>query len=97
MKLPQDCQSIEEVRREIDEIDQAIIGLIGKRFSFVREIVKYKKNADDVYAKSRYDDVINTRRGIAVSNNLNPDVIENIYRVMMDYFIKEQLNLLKNK
>jgi hypothetical protein len=38
MKLPHECQNIEEVRQEIDEIDQAIIGLIGKRFAFIQEI-----------------------------------------------------------
>lgn len=97
MKLPNECHNIEEVRQEIDKIDQAIIGLIGKRFSFIKEIIKYKTNADDVYAKNRYKDVISKRREIAVSHYLNPDVIESMYRIMMDYFIKEQLELLKNK
>ena len=97
MKLPHECHNIEEVRQEIDEIDQAIISLIGKRFSFIKEIIKYKTNSDDVYAKNRYKDVISKRREIAASHYLNPDVIESMYRIMMDYFIKEQLELLKNK
>ena len=42
MKIPHKCKNIEEVRQEIDEIDHAIIDLIGKRFSFIQEIVKYK-------------------------------------------------------
>ncbi len=65
MKLPHECQNIEEVRQEIDEIDNAIIGLIGKRFSYIQEIVKYKSNTDDVYAKNRYHAVISKRREIA--------------------------------
>lgn len=97
MKVPHECKSIKEVRQEIDEIDHAIIGLIGKRFSYIKEIVKYKTSVDEVYAKNRYNIVISKRRKIAVSHHLNPDVIENIYRIMMDYFIKEQLELLKNK
>jgi len=97
MKLPNECLSIEEVRQEIDEIDHAIISLIGKRFSYIQEIVKFKRNTDDVYAKSRYKTVISERREIAASHHLNPDVIENIYRIMMDYFIQEQLELLKKK
>jgi isochorismate pyruvate lyase len=71
--------------------------LIGKRFSFIQEIIKYKSNADEVYAKTRYHDVISKRREIAASHHLNPDVIESMYRIMMDYFIKEQLELLKKK
>jgi isochorismate pyruvate lyase len=97
MKKPKECQCIEEVRQEIDEIDNEIIGLIGKRFSFIKEIVKYKRNIDDVYAKKRYKTVISKRRELAVSNNLDPDIIERIYRIMMDYFINEQLELLKKK
>jgi isochorismate pyruvate lyase len=97
MKLPHECHSIEEVRQEIDEIDHAIIGLIGKRFSFIQEIVKYKNSIDEVYAKNRYNIVISERREIAASHYLNPDVIESIYRIMMDYFIKEQLELFKKK
>jgi isochorismate pyruvate lyase len=95
MKLPHECQNIEEVRQEIDEIDQAIIGLIGKRFAFIQEIVKFKSNSDDVYAKNRFQTVINHRRELAALHNLDPDVIENMYRIMMSYFIKEQLELLK--
>ena len=97
MKLPHECKNIEEVRQEIDEIDHAIIGLIGKRFSFIQEIIKYKSNTDEVYAKNRYNAVISKRREIAASHHLNPDVIESMYRIMMDYFIKEQLELLKKK
>jgi isochorismate pyruvate lyase len=97
MKLPHECHNIEEVRQQIDEIDQSLIGLIGKRFSFIQEIVKYKSNSDEVYAKERYDIVISKRRELATSYQLNPDVIENIYKVMMEYFIREQLELLKKK
>ncbi len=97
MKLPQDCVSIEDVRREIDNIDSEIIALIGKRLTFIREIIKYKNNDEDVYAKERYHNVIARRRELALKYQLDPDVIEELYRTMMDYFIKEQFVLLKKK
>jgi isochorismate pyruvate lyase len=97
MKLPHECKNIEEVRREIDNIDSEIIGLIGKRHDFIKVIVKYKKNTDDVYATNRYNAVIDERRKIAIQHQLSPEVIEKIYRLMMDYFIEEQLDLLHNK
>ena len=97
MKLPVECQNIEEIRRQIDEIDHAVISLIGKRFSFIQQIVKYKHKTDEVWAKDRYVAVINERREFAARHNLNPDLIEDLYRILMDYSIKEQLELLKNK
>jgi isochorismate pyruvate lyase len=97
MKLPNECRSIEEVRQEIDEIDHAIIGLIGKRLSFIQEIIKYKSDVDEVYSKKRHLAVINERRKFAANLHLDPDVIESVYRILMDYFIKEQLELFRNK
>ena len=97
MKIPHECHSIEEVRQEIDEIDHAIIGLIGKRFSYIQELIKFKTNADEVHATNRYKAVIANRREIAAGHHLNPDVIESMYKIMMDYFINEQLELLRKK
>ncbi|MBN1416657.1 MAG: chorismate mutase [Bacteroidales bacterium] len=97
MKLPNDCTCIEDVREEIDAIDNEIIGLIGKRLSFIREIMKYKNNVEEVYATDRYNAVILKRRELAMMHHLDPDIIENLYRILMDYFIQEQLELLKKK
>ena len=97
MKKPHECHNIEEVREEIDRIDNNIIGLIGERFFYIKEVVKYKKKSDDVFAADRHNLVIKKQRELATSHNLDPDVIENMYRIMMDYFIKEQLVLLKEK
>jgi isochorismate pyruvate lyase len=97
MKKQEEYHSLGEVREKIDEIDNEIIRLIGKRSAFIEEIVIYKNSIDEVYAIDRYNDVIKRRREIAVENKLDPDVIEKIYRIMMDYFIIKQLELLKNK
>ena len=97
MKLPHECQNIEEIRREIDDLDHQIIRLIAKRISYIKAIIRYKNSADDVKAKERHAAVITERRSFAENLELDPDVIENIYQVMMDYSIKIQLALLKNK
>jgi len=97
MKLPHECNSIGEVRQEIDYIDKNIISLIGQRFSYIREIVKYKNDIDAVYAKERYLNVIRIRRHYAADNKLDPDLIEDLYRIMLDYSINEQLELFKKK
>ena len=97
MRLPHECHDIEEIRQEIDEIDHAVIKLIAKRFTFIKEIIKYKNNTGEVYAKNRYLAVISERRKLAADHHLDPDVIESMFRTMMDYFIKEQLRLLTHK
>jgi isochorismate pyruvate lyase len=96
MKVPHECNTIEEVRHEIDRIDAEIIGLVGKRRDFIQAIVKYKNNTEEVYATDRYNAVIEERRKMAIMHGLSPDIIEKIYRLLMDYFIEEQLDLLRN-
>ena len=95
MKNPGDCTSIVEIREGIDLIDKQLIELIGKRFQYVKEIVKFKSNKEDVEAKPRYEEVLRVRKQWAAEQNLNPDVIETIYKTMIQYFIEEQLNILK--
>ena len=95
MKNPGDCTSIVEIREGIDLIDKQLIELIGKRFQYVKEIVKFKSNKEDVEAKPRYEEVLRIRKQWATEQNLNPDVIETIYKTMIQYFIEEQLNILK--
>ena len=97
MILPHECNSIGEVRQEIDYIDKNIISLIGQRFSYIREIVKYKNDIDAVYEKERYLNVIRIRRNYAADNKLDPDLIEDLYRIMLDYSINEQRELFKKK
>jgi isochorismate pyruvate lyase len=98
MKKPTECTTIEEIRAEIDRIDAEVIRLLGKRFGFVKEVVKYKnKDKDSIIAQKRYDSVVKSRRTWAVENGLNPDLIENIYKQLMNYFIGEELKIAEKE
>ena len=98
MCTPEDCNSIQDVRQQIDRIDGEIIKLIGERFGFVKAVVKYKKpTKDSIIAQERYDYVINKRRELAEQHGINPDVIEQMYRLLMNHFIEEELKLIANK
>jgi len=96
MKQPDKCENIEEIREAIDNIDKEIIRLIGRRFGYVKEIVKFKnKDRDSIVDKDRYNEVIENRRKLAVENGLNPDLIENIYKNLIDHFINKEIEIAK--
>jgi isochorismate pyruvate lyase len=95
MKNPKDCKTIDEVREEIDAIDKQIINLLGERFLYVKDIVRFKKNEEDVIARKRYDQVLKARREWATEQRIDPDIIENIYKTLIQYFIAEQKKILK--
>jgi isochorismate pyruvate lyase len=95
MKLPEECTNINEVRDSIDQIDEEIVDLLKRRFAFVKEVVKYKEaNKDSIIAKERFDKVISKRREMAKEAGLDPDVIEKVYRTLIEYFINEELKIM---
>lgn len=96
-KLPQECSDITEVRNEIDAIDSEIIKLLSTRYSYVREVVKYKeKTASCIEASDRRAAVIASRRKWAEEADLNPDVIESVYNTLIEYFIVEEKKIMNN-
>lgn len=98
MKLATECTSIEEVREAIDHLDEQIISLLGERFTYVKEVVRFKKPTEEsIVAQSRFDSVISTRRALAEKHGLDPDLIEKIYRDLLSHFIDEELKIVKKK
>lgn len=86
--------NLEELRIEIDKCNNDIIEAIKKRFYFTREIGKLKKeNNLSSYDKNREDKVINNVRMMAKNNNLNEDMVENIFKIIMEQVIKEHEKL----
>lgn len=98
MKLPQECKSLEEVRQQIDSVDSEIMRLFGLRFKYVQEVVKYKAgDRDSIVAAKRREEVLKKRRELAELNGLNPDIFENVYKMLIDHFIEEELKIVNKK
>jgi chorismate mutase len=96
-KSPSECKSKEEIRTQIDRIDEEIISLFGLRFQYVSEIVKYKTNAESVVAQDRKDQVIKQRGEWAEKYGLDKETFEQIYRFLVDHNIGKELEILKKK
>ena len=90
-----ECKSIEEVRENINKIDRKIVELISQRSSYVGQAAKFKKTTQDVKAPSRVEEVISKVRGIAVEHDLDPDIVEKIYRIMISCFIDYEMKIYK--
>jgi len=97
VKTPSECISKEEIRAQIDSIDQEIIALFGLRYQYVNEIVKYKKDVESVVAQHRKDHVIKVRGEWAEMHGLDKNTFEQIYRFLVDHNIGKELELLEKK
>ncbi len=95
-KLPLECTNIDEVRSEIDHIDYEIIRLLATRTEYVSEVVKYKqKNGLSIEAPNRRNAVLKSRSEWAEQAGISPDVIEDIYNKLIDYYIQVEKKLIQ--
>ncbi len=81
------CNSIADVRDNIDRLDVTLVALLAERGAYVREAARLKPRKADVVDRARIADVIAKVRGQAESHGFDADVIEAIYRSMIDRFI----------
>jgi len=87
MKSPAECASLDEVRAEIDRIDHAIVSLIGERAGYVHRAARFKTSEAAVAAPERQEAMLRARRAWAEQADLDPGVVEKLYRDLVAYFI----------
>ncbi len=92
MKQPQDCLNIQEIRAAIYSLDRDIINKLGQRFEYVKPAAKFSNNTEeDIKTVVRFNSMLQQRRVWAEENNLHPDVVEKLYRDLVNYLINEEL------
>ena len=97
MKDPDECANIHEVREEIDIIDREVIEALSKRFQYVIAAARFKTSEASVRSSDRFQAMLQQRREWAGESGLNPDVVENIYRDLVSYYIEEELKHYKSQ
>lgn len=90
MKPPENCASIEDVRENIDALDREIVALIGRRAQYVTVAARFKTGEESVRARTP-EGMLDARRRWAEEEGLDPEVVENVYRTLIDHFVQREL------
>ena len=83
---PEQCESLAQVREQIDRIDAQIVQLLAERGGYVLAAARFKRSAAEVRAPQRVEQVIARVRALAERQGAMPDVVERIYREMIEAF-----------
>jgi isochorismate pyruvate lyase len=86
MTLPEDCESLVQVRAEIDRLDEQIVRLLAERGGYVLAAARFKRSANDVRAPQRVEQVVERVRALALQHGALPEVVERIYRTLIEAF-----------
>jgi isochorismate pyruvate lyase len=94
------CNSLGEIRDEIDRLDDAIVALMAERAMYVKDAARFKRDAYQVSAPARQAEVYAKVRALADRHNRGfenlPDVVEAAYRSMVAAFIANEQSYFLN-
>jgi isochorismate pyruvate lyase len=95
-KSPQDCSNMQELRNLIDEIDRDLVAKIALRVECVDQAAKLKMGLSlPAHIPERIEAVIANVRLHAQKLGSNEDLVESIWRVMIDWAVKHENALMK--
>jgi isochorismate pyruvate lyase len=80
------CETLAEVRENIDRIDRQILALMAERGQYVAEAGRFKANPAAVSDPVRVEAILAKVRKIAAEDGLSPDVAERTFRAMIAAF-----------
>ncbi|WP_345986913.1 chorismate mutase [Sulfurimonas sp. HSL1-2] len=90
------CNSLAEVREEIDKLDDQIVELIAKRNNYIKQAARFKNTIDEVKAPERIDAVIQRLRRKALDLDLSPNLVADLYTMMINEMVETEISELRN-
>ena len=87
---------IEEIRKNIDDVDNQIISLLARRISFVKDVIKYKQRHNkDIFDSGRIDEILKERQQAAKELGLEPSLIKSLFEGIIDDSMKLQKKMIE--
>jgi len=95
MKSPADCHNMTELRVEIDRLDGEIVALLARRVGYIDRAAQLKP-AEGLPARieDRVEAVVANVRARAEAAGLDPDLVEALWRPMIDWSIAREEKVL---
>lgn len=93
--LSESTESLEALRRQIDELDNALIELLSKRMRVSREIGQYKREHDmTVVQTGRYTEILDKRGAQGVLCGMSGDFVKSIFEAIHEESVRQQIDIM---
>lgn len=88
-------KTIDEIRQEIDQIDETIVKSLGERQRIVKKVLADKlASSSDVRDTDREEKLIDKLKHIAAKEGVDPYFLEQMYREIIQYSVRYQTHAL---
>jgi isochorismate pyruvate lyase len=84
IKDPQACETMLDVRAGVDALDRELVGLLAKRFGYMRAAARIKPSRDAVRDEARKASVIAAAVAEAEVHGIPTDVVADIWERLVE-------------
>jgi isochorismate pyruvate lyase len=96
-KSPAECVTKEDVRAEIDRIDQALLTLFAERHRYVTRMAQIKTDPHEAYDPQRIEGMIGHIRQRAESIALDEDQAELMWRTLINWNVNYEKGIIAGR
>ena len=86
-----------ELRKELDLLDNDLIKLVSKRFKFIEEAAIIKDDVSKIRDNDRIENIIKRLRELAIDNDISPDIVEKLWRFIIELSIELETEIFNKK
>ncbi|MFN3824759.1 MAG: chorismate mutase [Pseudorhodobacter sp.] len=95
MRKPAECEDMAHIRAEIDRIDEVLVRIFAERAGYIDRAAEIKSEVDlPARIDDRVEQVVANVRRHAVTHGLPPDLVEKLWRRLIDWSIAREENRL---
>ena len=95
---PVDCNNMDELRHQIDKLDVKIIELLANRSEFIDRATELKKsNGMPARIPERIESVVSNARNAAEELDLDANLVEKIWRILIDWSIQREAEIIREE
>ena len=96
-KKAENCETMDDVRTEIDRVDRALVELMAERWTYVDRAWFFKRSPQEASVPWRNKDVVDKVRAHAEEFGLPPEMAEAIWRSIIGWGIQYEEERLREK
>ena len=88
---------MDELRKELDLLDNELIKLVSKRFKFIEQAAIIKDDFSKIRDNERIEAIIVRLRNLAEINDISPDIVEKLWRYIIELSIELETEIFNKK
>ena len=95
---PGDCNNMDELRHQIDKLDVQVVELLANRSEFIDRATELKQlNGMPARIPERIESVVSNARNAAEELDIDADLVEEIWRILIYWSIKREAEIIREE